>query len=66
MSTLCISSTAKVRGHAFPVHSVCEIGACMSRRISVSAVETTRLSRLTMNGATYVIAIVQIIECFCL
>jgi hypothetical protein len=47
------------------VHSSCEIVAWRLCRITGSAVVTTRLSRLTMKSATEVIAIVQIIERFC-
>ena len=51
--------------YALTVHSSCEIVAWRSRRITGSAVVTTRLSRLTMKSATEVIAIVQNIERFC-
>ena len=53
-----------MRVYAFTVHSSCEIDACSCRRITGSAVVTTRLSRLTMNSATEVIASVQIVERF--
>ena len=53
------SSTAKVSVYAFTVHSSCEIVAWRSRRITGSAVVTTRLSRLTMKSASEVIASVQ-------
>ncbi len=54
-------STANVSVYAFTVHSSCEIVACRSRRITGSAVETTRLSRLTMKSATEVMVSVQIV-----
>ena len=57
-------STAKVSVYALTVHSSCEIDAFRSWRITGRAVVTTRLSRLTMNRATEVIASVQIIERF--
>jgi hypothetical protein len=59
-------STANVKVYALTVHSSCEIVACRSCRITGSAVETTRLSRETMNSAAEVITSVQIIERFCL
>ena len=60
------SSTAKVSVYALTVHSSCEMDAFRSWRITGRAVVTTRLSRLTMNSATEVMARVQIIERFCL
>src|SRR5688572_3733769 len=48
--------TAKVRVYAFTVHSSSSIDAPRSVRITGSAVETTRLSRTTMNSAIEVIA----------
>ena len=51
--------TAKVSVYAFTVHSSSSIDAPRSVRITGSAVETTRLSRTTMNSATDVIANVQ-------
>ncbi len=53
------SSTAKVSVYALTVHSSCESDACRSRRITGSAVVTTRLSSVTMKSATEVIANVQ-------
>ena len=53
------SSTAKVSVYALTVHSSCEIVACRSRRITGSAVVTTRLSSETMKSASEVIASVQ-------
>ena len=53
------SSTAKVSVYALTVHSSCESDACRSRRITGSAVVTTRLSRVTMKSATEVMANVQ-------
>ena len=55
------SSTAKVSVYAFTVHSSCEIVAWRSRRITGSAVVTTRLSRLTMKSASDVITSVQMV-----
>jgi hypothetical protein len=57
------SSTATVNVYAFTVHSSCDSEACRSRRITGSAVVTTRLSSVTMKSATEVIANVQIIFC---
>ena len=54
-------STANVSVYALTVHSSCEIVACRSRRITGSAVVTTRLSRLTMKSASDVITSVQMV-----
>jgi hypothetical protein len=53
------SSTAKVSVYALTVHSSCEMEAWSSRRITGSAVVTTRLSSETMKSASEVIASVQ-------
>ncbi len=55
------NSTANVSVYALTVHSSWEMVACRSRRITGSAVETTRLSRLTIKSATEVMASVQIV-----
>jgi hypothetical protein len=49
-------STAKVSVYALTVHSSCESDACSCRRITGIAVETTRLSSVTMKSASEVIA----------
>jgi hypothetical protein len=53
------SSTANVRVYAFTVHSSSCRLAPRSRRITGSAVVTTRLSSVTMKRATEVMAKVQ-------
>ena len=47
--------------YAFTVHSSWVSDACRLRRITGRALVTTRLSRVTMNSATEVIAKVQIV-----
>jgi len=56
------SRTANVSVYAFTVHSSCVSEACRFRRITGSAVVTTRLSSVTMKSATEVIANVQSVE----
>jgi hypothetical protein len=54
-----INNTAKLRLYAFTVHSSCSTEACSFRRIVLSAVDTTSVSRTAINDPTPVNATTQ-------